>query len=113
MDADGAWTKSNICSRIPGLVMVSSETSLSMIYVKRGAGIHLVLDRRGGDILLTASKGRTVKLWNREHGECLTSPARVLAPRALAASVGASSAGLVCGYAPHRLPQTSTLTQGV
>jgi len=89
MDADGAWTKSNICSRIPGLVMVSSETSLSMIYVKRGADIHLVLDRRGGDILLTASKDRTVKLWNPEHGERL---------RTLAGHQGVvNSAGFLAG----------------
>ena len=80
MDADGAWTMSNICMRVPGLVgpllraarllygdcMVSSETSLSMLGVKCGAGIKLVLDRRGGDILITASKDRTVKLWNPE-----------------------------------------------
>ena len=103
MDADGAWTKSNICTRIPGLVgpllraarllygdgMVSSETSLSMLGVKCGAGIQLVLDRRGGDILLTASKDRTVKLWNPEHGEC---------PRSLAGRQGVvNSAGCLAG----------------
>ena len=63
MDADGAWTKSNICSRIPGVGsllraarllygddMVSNETSLSMPGVKCGTSIQLVLDRRGGDL---------------------------------------------------------------
>ena len=60
MDVGDAWTKSDICTRIPGLVgpllraarllygdgMVSSGHRFSMLGVKGGAGIQLVLDRR-------------------------------------------------------------------
>jgi len=42
-----------------------------MLGVKSNAGIQLVLDRRGGDVLPTASKDRTMKLWNPEHAEYL------------------------------------------
>jgi len=71
MDADGVWTESKICSRIPGLVgpplraarllygddLFSSGTSLSMPSLKSGAGIQLVLDRRGGDNFACFLKG--------------------------------------------------------
>ena len=48
-----------------------------------------MLDRRGGDKLLTASKDRSVKLWNPERGACL---------RTLAGHQGvANSAGFLPG----------------
>ena len=60
MDVGDAWTKSDTCTRIPGLVgpllcearllygdgVVSSGHRFSMLGVKGGAGIQLVLDRR-------------------------------------------------------------------
>ena len=36
-----------------------------------GACLQAVLDRCGGDVLLTASMDCTAKLWSAESGECL------------------------------------------
>ena len=67
MDADGAWTKptsarADSLGRPPraarllyGGDMVSGETSLSTFGVEDGACLQLVLECRGGDLLLTAS----------------------------------------------------------
>ena len=87
MDVGDAWTKSDICTRIPGLVgpllraarllygddMAFSETSLFVLSVEWGAGIQLVLDRRGGDIVrvLHRRKQRTQLLIRFEKGETL------------------------------------------
>ena len=72
-DADGTRTKMVICVRIPGLVgpllrathlLYAGDriSSLSMLGDKHGACIHLVLDRRGRDVLLTTSWDSTAKL---------------------------------------------------
>ena len=84
-DAESSWTKDEICARIPGLeglhrwaarllygeAELAGETSLSMLDVGDGASLRLVLDRSGGDLVLSACGDGTARLWSTESNECV------------------------------------------
>jgi len=85
MSLDGAATKQDICGRIPGLVgpllraarllygctEMSDGQSLDAVRAEDGALLHFVFDQRGGDLLLTASRDATAKIWRPASAECV------------------------------------------
>jgi WD40 repeat protein len=52
------------------------ETTLSVLGVENGAVVQLVLDRRGGDLVVTGSSDSTAKLWSAVSGARLGSRKR-------------------------------------